>query len=267
MKTFAVGSAREFAVKCSFARFTHVIAVGGDGTLNEVVDGLMSTGNDADALPIVSILPCGTGNDFARTIGIENNIDALLERTKNGLVSYVDVGTVEFRDELRHPSQRFFINVMDIGLGGRIAQKVNAYRRKPWSFLAYQRAILSTLPFYRKVNLEVSAGKLHHSGPTLSVVVANGKWFGNGLGIAPHAQTNDGQLALVILGRVGMLEYLLNLPKILRGKIIHHNEVIYGHSVFVDIDGDSTAIELDGEYVGQSPCSVRVCARAIRFLH
>lgn len=264
--TTHAGHARELAMQCCSDGYSHVIAVGGDGTLNEVVDGCMMSGNSADELPIVSFIPCGTGNDFARNFGITGSIDAFMQRFKAGHISYSDVGVVTFTSSDGSTVKRHFLNVMDVGLGGTIARKVNTYRRSRWSVLAYQRGIISTLPMYRKSVIEISSAQLNYTGPALSVVLANGKWFGNGLGIAPGADPSNGELSMVLLGRVGIVDYILNLPNILRCKTIRHPQIKYVGCKGVNIAGEPTAMELDGEFVGYSPCNVQIKARALRLL-
>jgi diacylglycerol kinase (ATP) len=260
------GAARELAIDCSVSGFTHVIVLGGDGTLNEVVDGMMSMGRTSDQLPILSIIPCGTGNDFARNFELKHTTIDFLARIKNGQAVHVDVGVVEFLEQESSKSRRHFINIMDIGLGGKIARKVNGYRRSRWSFLAYQRAILGTLPFYKPSIIECQSDEFQYSGPALSIVIANGKWFGNGLGIAPFAEVNNGRLSIVVLGKLGILDYILHLPKIARCRIIRHPEVYYAGSTEIVITSEGGAIELDGEYIGESPCKATIIPRAIRIL-
>lgn len=260
------GAARKLAIDCCNGTFTHVIVLGGDGTLNEVVDGMMSLGRAAEQLPILSVLPCGTGNDFARNFGLTSSISDFSKRLYSGTIMSSDVGIVEISGHNGIKIKRHFINVMDIGLGGEIAQKVNNYRRSAWSFFANQRGILSTLPFYKKSMITCKSKDLNHSGRVLSVVVANGKWFGNGLGIAAEAAINSGSLSIVVLGQLGIFDYLRHLPQIMRCKKIHHSEVFYRESKEIILEGESTAIEVDGEYIGLSPCRIGLCPSAIRLL-
>lgn len=105
-----------------------------------------------------------------------------------------------------------------------------------------------------------------YEGPVLSIVVANGKWFGNGIGIAPLAEVNSGRLSVVVIGRLGILDYLLQLPELLRCKKIRHRQVVYQESKEVFITGETTAIEVDGEYAGRGPCRVGIIPAAIRLL-
>jgi YegS/Rv2252/BmrU family lipid kinase len=264
--TTAIGSAFEIAASCLKKGFTHIAVLGGDGTLNEVFNALMNSGKRADELPILCIHPCGTGNDFARNFNLNGNVEIFLKKLDAGSIQYSDGGHVRYMNPLGETEERYFINVMDVGLGGLIAQRVNQYRRGKFAFLAYQRSILKTLPFYFKRNTTVRAATTLYSGPAMSIVVANGKWFGNGLGIAPEAQVQDGQLECVILARVSIWDYLMNLPSILRCKPVYHPEVSYYKIKELTIEGANNPIELDGECVGTSPAQIQVIPCAVRLL-
>jgi YegS/Rv2252/BmrU family lipid kinase len=264
--TTAIGSANEIASTCLKEDYTHLAVLGGDGTLNEVFNALMNLGKPADELPILCIHPCGTGNDFARNFNFKKNIHDFLRRLDNGSIQYSDGGLASYTNLRGETERRFFINVMDIGIGALIAQRVNHYRRGKFAFLSYQRSILRTLPFYIRRKVVVQTSTTQYSGPAMSIVVANGKWFGNGLGIAPTAQVQDGELDCVILARVNAWDYLLNLWTILRCKPIKHPQVHYFNMQALTIDGEKNLIELDGEFVGTSPTQIRIVQRAVRLL-
>jgi YegS/Rv2252/BmrU family lipid kinase len=264
--TTAIGSANEIASMCIHEGHTHLAVLGGDGTLNEVFNAMMNSGKQADELPVLCIHPCGTGNDFARNFNLNNDIEKFLKRIDNGNIQYSDGGFVQYANHQGSMEKRHFLNVMDVGIGGCIAQRVNHYRRGRLAFLSYQRSILRTLPFYLKRQVIVKTSSIIYSGPAMSVVVANGKWFGNGLGIAPEAQVMDGQLECVILARVNIWDYLMNLPAIIRCKPINHAEVHYYKTKEMTIEGENNPLELDGEYVGMSPAQIRIMPRAVRLL-
>jgi YegS/Rv2252/BmrU family lipid kinase len=264
--TTAIGSAHEIASNCIKHDYTHLAVLGGDGTLNEVFNALMNSGKSADELPILCIHPCGTGNDFARNFALKCNVESFLRRLEGGSIQYSDGGLASYTSLHGETEQRFFINVMDVGLGGLIAQRVNQYRRGKLAFLAYQLSILKTLPFYVKRSATVKSTSTLYSGPVMSIVVANGKWFGNGLGIAPNAHVLDEQLECVILARVNLWDYLLNLRSIIRCEPVNHPEVHYYKTQRLTIEGGKNAIELDGEYVGTSPVHIEVIPRAVRLL-
>jgi len=264
--TTAIGSACQIASSCLKKDFTHIAVLGGDGTVNEVFNAMMNSRKAADELPILCIYPCGTGNDFARNLDYKKNISNFFSRLDQGSIQYSDGGLACYTNLQGEIEQRFFINAMDVGLGGHIAQRVNQYRRDKLAFLAYQRSILRTLPFYKKRNIRVTTSTIIHSGPAMCVVVANGKWFGKGLGIAPKAHILDGQLECVILARVSIWDYIMNLGSLLRCKTIIHPEVTYHKLQEISIDGETNPIEVDGEFVGTSPAQIRVVSRAVRLL-
>jgi YegS/Rv2252/BmrU family lipid kinase len=264
--TTGIGSAHEIALGCIKEGYTHLAVLGGDGTLNEVFNGMIQSGKNADELPILCIHPCGTGNDFARNLNLSEKSEAFLRRLNEGSVQYSDGGVVQYTNLIGRVEMRYFINAMDVGLGGLISQRVNQYRRGRLAFLSYQRGILRTIPFYFKTYMTVKTEEHIYSGPAMSVVVANGKWFGNGLGIAPHADVSDGVLNCVILGRVNLWDYMLNLHSIIRCRPIQHKEIHYKAANEIEIKGEPSPLELDGEYVGFSPASIRVIPRAIRLL-
>ena len=264
--TTAIGSANEIASTCLKEDYTHLAVLGGDGTLNEVFNALMNSGKPADELPILCIHPCGTGNDFVRNLQINNKAEDFLRRLDSGEVRYSDGGHASYTNTKRQAEQRYFLNAMDAGLGGLIAQRVNEYRRGRLAFLAYQMSIIRTLPFYRKQNVTVKTLSEIYEGPALSVVAANGKWFGNGLGIAPEAEILSGYLECVILARVNFWDYILNIPAIIRCNKIKHTEVHYTQVREIIIEGENNPIEMDGEFVGTSPVHIRVIPRAVRLL-
>lgn len=265
--TTGKGSAIEIATACLQKNYTHFAVFGGDGTLNEVFNAMMKTGKPADELPIIIIHPCGTGNDFARNFNLKENREGFKQRLKSDMIRYTDGGMVYFKDTNSKIEQRWFINVMDVGLGGLIAQRVNRYRRGKFAFLVYQRSILRTLPFYAKKQVVVETSDTGiYAGPAMSIVIANGKWFGNGLGIAPNAETLNGRLQCIVLARVNMLNYILNLASMFRCRAIHHPQVHYHDVTSISIEGENNPIELDGEYIGSGTVKISVTPKAVRLL-
>lgn len=252
------GHACELARQAVDKRYTHVIAVGGDGTINEVVNGMLSSDHYDPAKICFTFLPCGSGNDLARTLRYNKLIISLRERIQRNTPLFIDVGVAQFENQAR-----YFVNVMDLGIGACVAEKVQHYRRNRWSFLSYQRAIWNVLPFFQKLPLNISCNEFKYEGKALSVVVANGRWFGAGLGIAPDAKLDDRKLNVVVIGNVGIIEYLLHLPQMLRGKKIQHTEVHYFTTQSVQISGSTIHAELDGEPCGQTPVHVSISAHKL----
>jgi YegS/Rv2252/BmrU family lipid kinase len=265
--TAAAGDARHFAQQATDDGCPVIIAVGGDGTIHEVINGMLASKRYSRDAIRLAILPNGTGNDFARNIHSSKKTDHLFQRLQQGRTRTIDIGHAQYADVQGIPAEHYFINVMDVGLGGCVAKRVNQFKKSRWSFLAYQRAIISSLPFYRKQLVNVSSDNLSYHGPALSIVIANGRWFGNGLCIAPEAELDDGQLEVTLLGNVGFFEYLWYLPLVLRGKKIQHKEVRYNKTNHLSIDTPNSPLELDGEFLGYTPCNITIVPRAIELIH
>jgi YegS/Rv2252/BmrU family lipid kinase len=248
--------------------FQYVIAVGGDGTIHEVVNGLYagSKKHGVDA-PALAILPLGTGNDFARTLRINNSLNDLKNRLLQGKTKLIDLGKCTFLNCSGQIDSRYFMNVMDVGLGGSIAARVSRYRRGFWAKLAYQRALFRELPLYKRVTVTLNLdGKKSHQ-EILSIVIANGNYFGKGIGISPYSSISDGNLNSVIFGRVGILEYIMHFASLIRCKPIHHPEVNYHTLREASIDAiNALPIELDGEFLGYTPSTICVIPQAIRLV-
>lgn len=259
--TEASGHAAELAKLAVDAGYTHLIAVGGDGTINEVVNGMLASENYNFTRPVFTFLPRGSGNDLARTLGYNKAIASLVDCIQRNNRMPIDIGLAKWEE-----GSRYFLNVMDFGLGGSVAARVDSYRRGRWSYLAYQRAIWSVLPFYKKRAISISSEEFMFEGKALSVVIANGRWFGAGLGISPDALPNDGLLNLVVLGNVGIIEYLRNLPRILKGKKISHREVHYSTTTELFISGNNVLSELDGELAKNAPAKISIVAGKIQML-
>jgi len=265
--TSGIGSAAEIAASCLLKNYSHLAVFGGDGTLNEVFNALMNSEKSADELPIMIIHPCGTGNDFARNFNLKDNPEDFIQRLKTGTIHYTDGGSILFKNTNDRIETRYFMNVMDVGLGGLIAQRVNKYRRGIFAFLAYQRSILRTMPFYRKQHVIVKTPEAEiYAGPAMSIVLANGKWFGKGLGVAPRAEVLSGRLQCVVLARVSLLDYLLNLASMLRCRTIRHPHVHYYDVTSIIIEGEHNPIEADGEYIGSGTVKISVIPKALRLL-
>ncbi len=248
--------------------FQYVIAVGGDGTIHEVVNGLYagSKKNGVEA-PALAILPIGTGNDFARTLRITNSLHALKDRLARGETQLIDLGRCSYVNCTGQIESRCFINVMDVGIGGNIAARVARYRRGFWKYLAYQRALLRELPSYKRIKVNCVVDGNAKEQEILSIVIANGKWFGKGIGISPYSSISDGILNGVTFGRVGIWEYLWYLVSLIRCKPIKHSEVSYQTLREISIDStQALPIELDGEFLGHTPSTICVITQAIRLV-
>lgn len=239
-----------------------IIAVGGDGSLNEVVNGV-----GAGSPVAVGILPSGTGSDFRRMVGIPNQIEEALERIAVGGTRAIDLGRVEFATEDGSTQERYFINVADFGIGGKIAERVNRGSK----FLGgkatfYLQTIRSLLDFRNPVVQLTADGGAPQEQRIKTVAVANAKWFGGGMGVAPDAEIDDGLLDLVVFGDLGKLESVKRLQETYRCRPIVDPRVRYARVHSLKAESEETVLlELDGEVVGKLPATFTVLPAALTF--
>ena len=252
---------------------THMICVGGDGSLNEVINGVMQT-KEKGMNPHqwenirVGLYPKGTGNDFAKTVLVPPDCSLLKRCIDSDSYKTIDLGVADFIHPDGHSGARYFINITDTGMGGVIAQKLTKYSRWMGPNLTFQRAIISTLIGYRKQQIKVKADSFDYEGQVMNLVVANGKYFGNGLGIAPDALADDGLFSIVIVGKISMLDYLRFLGDVRKSKKINHPQLTYlkARNLYVESPDGPLPIDMDGEFIGYTPLRIKIVPRTLKFI-
>lgn len=246
-----------------------MIAVGGDGTLNEVVNGTINAFNNSGIIDWekisdikIGVFPAGSGNDFVRNI-YDSKITTLKNLIQNNKSEPIDVGFAKFYDEKGIITERFFINIADVGIGGEV---VITKEKLPSVFSAkfnYLVSILYVMATYRKKLVKVKTDAFLYEGKILNFVIANGKYFGNAIGIAPHAEINDGKFSITNIGNVSLLDYFLNIGKAKKCEKINHQQVSYSEAKEVYIesaDQRKITIDMDGEFVGFAPVTL-ICEK------
>lgn len=229
-----------------------VVAVGGDGTLHGVVNAL------AGSEVVVGLVPMGTGNDFARAVGVPLSFERALNLINSGHIRQIDVG--------RHGPRRF-INVAGCGFDAEVAERVNARRWRTRGRLAYLMAVVQTLVHFRPSVLQVFGDGGDFCGHAMLCAVANGISYGAGMRIAPGARVNDGLLNVCIVRACSKLEFIRSFPRVFRGTHVDHPKVVTFASEVVHVDSDPPVrVLVDGELAGWTPASFTVEAGALRFL-
>ncbi len=266
-ETKTTNDAISLASKATDKRYDIIIAAGGDGTLNQVVHGVFSSRENTSYLPIVGLIPIGTGNDFARGSGITTNSHTLIEKIKSASFQPVDIGQVVYTHASGDVGTRNFINVADLGMGPEVVQKVLASDRFFGSQVAYFRAIISTFFHYKPMVVSATSTDWHWQGKLRTLAVANNKYYGQGLCIAPDAKTNDGLFQVFICGNVSVFDFIRYSGKLRRAKKITHPEVRYQQTKHLELTSQSPcAIEADGEFLGWLPATVKIMPNTLRFI-
>ena len=250
---------------------THIICVGGDGSLNEVVNGVMqfahSNPNGTASIKI-GVLPHGTGNDFARTMCVAFDIAALKKLIDEDSFRTIDLGYTSFTGKNGNPATRYFVNISDVGIGGAIAHDLSNSSRFFGSFVTYQKALLKGMLSYKNKPVKVTADTFNYERSIMSLVVANGRFFGGGMGIAPDALPDDNLFSVVIIGPVSILTYLLNMGKIRKSVKIEHPELKYlsASQILIESPEVPLPIDMDGEFIGFTPVTMKIAPAAINFI-
>ncbi len=275
------GQITELAQTAISRNYDTIIVCGGDGTLNEGINGIIEAhkiglGNTADAYDWekiaqirVGLLPSGSGNDFAKTVLITkeiNNLKNLIEQQRS---QRIDVGWVSYFKTKQEAAHRFFINITDVGMGGETVLKLQNRIPLVGTDINYFWAITSTLATYEKVKIKAFGDDFNWEGKVINFVVANGKYFGNGLGVAPEASVTDGKFEIVIVGDVSLLDYFKNLSAVRKCKKIEHPEVHYFRMDKVSIESLETrdiSIDMDGEFIGYAPMTLINVPQKINFI-
>ena len=226
---------------------------GGDGTVNEVINGLLSGPNP---LPLpLALLPSGTGADLVRSLGIPHSLPQAAVQAAGGRLRSVDVCLAEFLDLQKKPCRRYFVNVTDIGFGGEVVRHVNGHSKRLGGRISFLIGLLATLFRYRNKPIRVS---LDEQPPfavrASSIVIANGQYFGGGMWVAPTARVDDGRLEVIVVGDVTKREVLTNIPRLYRGTLAGHPKVqtFQAQSVLLE-STEEVFIDMDGELVGCLP--------------
>lgn len=273
--TESVGHARELAAEAARQGTKLVIACGGDGTISEVANGIIESNNEAE----LGILPGGTGSDFRRTVGIPANIAAAARSLRDGRTRMIDAIRVTFVNDSGERETRYSINVASFGMSTAVLDRAASGEARKWipafaprklsSKLSYAAATVQTT--LSSAPTEVSVQLDEQPERRLRIAefcVANARFYGGGMKIAPDAKVDDGQLDVVTIGDASSFRILANAPRLYLGAHLRMNEVT--HSLARQVVARPTnkkeevRVELDGEVLGRLPATFEVVPRALR---
>ena len=246
----------------------YLVSVGGDGTLNEIINGAMKARKTKREHCIIGVLPAGTGNDFVRASGFKWSIESLHEKIRSGRSTKADIGEIEYTALSGKRECRFYINIADIGIGGMVVYRVNRSRKIFGPSITFFINVIISFFKFRHMEVSIAANTFKWKGRAISVCIANGKYFGSGLGIAPFAKINDRIMDLVVIGNVRLIDFLRYLPLLRRCKPIIHPEIIYKRIMQCKIEtkAKKSPVDIDGEFVGYAPLSMKMIPSAIRMI-
>ncbi len=234
--------------------------VGGDGSVNEVVNGIVGAG-DVE----LAIIPRGTGWDFVRTFGIPRDLDGAIDVALGGAVREVDAGAVSYRTWSGDEAQAHFANVASAGISGAIAQRANESSKALGGKISYYWATLAVFFGWQIGELRVTVDDETREGRMIDAMVCNGRYLGGGMMMCPDAEPDDGLFDVMLIGDVTKRDLAFVLPKTYKGTHLPHPrlEVLRGRVVTVDAP-EPLPLELDGEQPGTTPARFEILPRALR---
>jgi diacylglycerol kinase (ATP) len=235
-----------------------LVVVGGDGTLNEVVNG--AAGRAAE----VAVIPAGTGRDFGRTYRIPSRFDDAVRVVLEGTTRTIDLGRAEFEtsDGVR---RRLFANAASVGMSGAVARRANSMSKRLGGRATFYAALVREFLGWTNTEMRVEFDGGERRGLMHDVVVANGRFLGGGMKLAPDAHPDDGLFDVVLVGDVSKLDFVTTSPKLYRGGHVGHPRIEVVRSRAVSVEAElPMLVELDGESAGTTPARFEVVPEALR---
>ncbi len=248
-----------------------VIACGGDGTINEVANGILESGADIE----LGILPSGTGGDFRRTLGFSNEPREAAKQLRNGETKMIDVGKVTFFNHEGEQTSRYFLNVASFGLSASIIENVKTKTSLNWlpnNLLRGKASFaLSTLQEVIALDTKTVRVKMddaeEKSLNTINFCVCNSRFFGGGMKIAPDAKINDGFFDVVNIGDIKTAKILLNAYTLYQGSHLNLKEVKATLAKKIEVkaaNNQEIHLEIDGELPGKLPATFEIVPNALK---
>jgi YegS/Rv2252/BmrU family lipid kinase len=244
-----------------------IVAVGGDGTASEVVDGLtLATPRDPDAL--FGFVPRGTGGDLRRTLGLPQDVEAAARILAGGQARVCDLGRVEYTGHDGAPAVRHFVNVAGFGIAGVVVQKVESGPRLGSGKLSFMLASARALVGWsdRRIRWRADEGPWTEQVIT-SLSVCNGRFFGGGMQVAPDARIDDGLFDVVVWSGLGFVDFLTKKRMLYDGTHVKlpNTRVLRARRVEAEaVDDGPVLLDVDGEQPGRLPARISILPGALR---
>lgn len=250
--TEEMGHAIELARTAVSDGYRRIVAVGGDGTVNEVVNGVLASGSSEVAVGVIST---GTGSDFIRSVGIPRDCNSACACLTGQRSLKIDIGVVEYQSR-GQTVRRFFVNAAGVGFDASVVAATERFPKYMGGTIPYLAGLLGCLFSYQNKTVKLRLEDVVETKRVLAVVVANGGYLGGGMHIAPLAKVDDGLLDVVTINDIGKFELLKELPRVYKGTHLSHPKVNMARTKHITIESPETVlVHADGELLGTCPAS------------
>jgi YegS/Rv2252/BmrU family lipid kinase len=267
-KTQSSGHAIDLATQAIRAGHKTIIAVGGDGTLNEVVNGLFADGRPISRGITIGLIPQGTGSDFRRTMQIPLDEPGAIRTIRDGNTIKLDVMKVIYRRPDGSDGTRYAANLTSFGMGGAVATRVNRSTKPLGGTIAFLVATALTTVGFRGNTVALKTDDVELSDVLITnVAIGNGRYHGSGMLVCPKATVDDGLLDITIVEKMSLWELTLNIPMLYNGNIYDHPKVHYHRTRKLSaMSKEPSRIEIDGEPLGTLPLEATIIPGGLRLL-
>lgn len=264
--TASKGHGIELAKRASEKGIERLVAIGGDGSISEIITGVMQSGNRDIG---ISILNLGTGGDFCRTLGVSGDLKIALKQLTSGKTIHADIGILNYTDNDGNNSIRNFINIAGCGMAGEVVKSINQSKKRFGSFSYYISSVKQLLSYKNKAVKIFLDNAPPISHRIVTIAIANGKYFGGGMQIAPEAKNDDGIFHITVIEDWNLFKKIFLSANLYNGKILKTSGVFSytAKKVRIEADKDMAAlIDCDGEDIGSLPMEARVVPSAVKFI-
>jgi len=241
---------------------------GGDGTLNEVINGIMMHEESIRSDVTIGFVPNGTGCDFVRTVPIPRDTEHALNLIAAGPARRLDLGRLFLRNHQGYKCLRYFHNITSFGLGGEVARRVNRTSKVLGPLFSFLWATLISIFLCGKKRIRMRIDNdFEQEFNIWNVAVANGRYHGGGMQIAPDASVYDGRLNVTVIGDLTIPEIFLNLPKLYNGRIYDNDKVVIFTGEKIEAFSDrQVLLDVDGEQPGMMPITINMVPGALKII-
>ena len=258
----------EFAREAVIKGYRKIIAVGGDGTLHEVINGIFSQEECSPRQISVGMIPVGTGNDWGKMFGIPLIYEGAVDVIKENKIFLHDIGIIKYNDGDKQ-KQRYFINIAGLGYEALVVKKTNKQKEKGRSSQAiYLLNLLSSLVVFRNTKTDITIDDKPYSGKVFSINIGNGRYCGGGMRQTPEALPDDGLLDITVIREMGRIEIIKSLKILYDGTILGHPKIDGFRAKKVSIKSEALLYaEADGESLGHTPVEFSIIPGAVNVVY
>jgi len=259
--TEAPGHAIELAKSAAKKGYELVVSVGGDGTINEIVNGLYDAGSIGDVM--LGIISTGAGNDYIRTVGIPRHHKEACRCLTNPRKRVVDIGVVEYVSN-GQILKRIFVNFAGLGFDAEVVKATTQRFKALGSLPSYLLGLLTTFLFYENREVSLKLDGQAEERKVCVILMGNGKYGGGGMLAAPDADPMDGLLDVLIIDDLSKPDLLWSLPRVYRGTHLTHPKVTVKRAREIEIrPKQQMSLQADGELLGEAPARFHVLRAAL----